>query len=192
MNIKKNKRVVLKPRKIDATQSDKEREQQQQFFNKRKLKELKKEQHQELMAEQKREKIMKKLNNQAKQDLLKQKAKEQGLYSLTELDKELMQSFKYNKLNWKKFFLIYFNNPEHQLKPIKVKGLWTLRYKKEDYLSKKDEFIVWLKNRLRKDFNKVAKRFNYTMERYVKKYNDIRFKKYKIKLRENKPILKLK
>lgn len=179
LSIKNNSNVKLLVNKEDLEEL-KEKQQQQKFFNKRKNKELKAERHQEKMREEKREKIMKKLNNQAKQDLFKQKAIEQGLYTFTEIDKELMQSFNFNKLNWRKYFILYFNNKKHPLKKIKVKGLYEFRFKKEEYLNKKKDFLLWLKKRLRSNYSKVVKRFNYTMDRYVKKYNDERFNNYKI------------
>ena len=158
----------------------KERQQQQRFFNKRKNKELKQEKHQEKVRTDKREKIMKKLNNQVRQDALKKQAQIKGLFTPTEIDKELMQAFKYNKLNWKKFFINYFTDKKHPLIKVKVQGLYEFRFKKEEYLSKKQDYLLWLKKKLKSNFSKVVKRFNYTMDRYAKKYNDERFLKYKI------------
>ena len=181
LSIKNNNNVKLLVNKEDLEEL-KEKQQQQKFFNKRKNKELKAERHQEKMREEKREKIMKKLNNQAKQDLLKQQAKEQGLFSISEIDVALRTAFQRCKLDWKKYFLLYFNNEEHSLEKIKVKGLYFPRFKKEEYLSKKKEFVLWLKKRLRSKFQKVAERFNATMDKYVIKYNDERFNNYKINL----------
>ena len=160
---------------------EKKQQQKKINFNKRKNKELKTEKHQEKVRTDKREKIMKKLNNQARQDALKKQAQIKGLFTPTEIDKELMQAFRYNKLNWKKYFINYFTDKKHPLIKVKVQGLYEFRFKKEEYLSKKQDYLLWLKKKLKNNFSKVVKRFNYTMDRYVKKYNDNRFNNYKIK-----------
>lgn len=169
--------------------ADAEKKQQQQFFNKRKLKELKQEKHQELMRDQKREKIMNQLNKQATIEKLKEQAKAQGLLSPRKIDPELIRACIRYKVDFQKLFLSFFKDREEL---VSIKGLPLPRMKKENYLKLKPLFVKYIQKQVNKDtFAKVVKHFNHTMDTYVIKHNNERFKEYKIKIKEQK-VLSLK